>query len=101
MGKFIIESIQYSGEIGKRSHNPIDVGGELVVFLAPGGQHHSIASHQSQGESAKQLARGHTFFKPLTPSQSSANLLHLRMEATKCGPVTVMIYLDVLMKFIG
>ena len=26
-------------------HNPIDMGRELVIFLAPGGQHHSIASH--------------------------------------------------------
>ena len=84
---FITENIRINSEVVGKSHNPIDVGGELAVFLASGGQHHSIASHQSQGESAKQLTRGHTFFKTLTPSQSSADLLHLcdstRMKAIK------------------
>ena len=73
---FITEYIRHNSEVVEQSHHPIDVGGKLVIFLAPGGQHRSIASHQSQGEFAKQLTRGHTFFKTLTPSQSSADLLH-------------------------
>ena len=59
---FITEDICFNSEDVEKSHNPIDVGGELVIFLAPGGQHHCIASHQSQGESAKKLTRSHTFF---------------------------------------
>ena len=85
---FITEDICFNSEVVEKSHNPIDVGGELAIFLAPGGQHHSIASHQSQGKSAKKLTRSHTFFEPLAPSQSSAYLLHLcdstRMKAAKC-----------------
>ena len=42
---FITENIHQNSEIVERSHNPIDMWGELVIFLAPGGQHHSIASH--------------------------------------------------------
>ena len=65
VGIFITEDICFNSEDVEKSHNPIDVGGELVIFLAPGGQHHCIASHQSQGESAKKLTRSHTFFEPL------------------------------------
>ena len=42
---FITENIHQNSEVVQRSHNPIDMGRELVIFLAPGGQHHSIASH--------------------------------------------------------